>query len=632
MKTNIIFMGNGGNFELTSLRTVIDRKLVIPSYQRPYAWDEDNIEDLFNTIKESFEIQGNQSAAFDANNRHPAFFGSVIFSTQDHNKYLVIDGQQRVTTFLFVLRIIQERLEKDKDQILKKLAVLDKVLDEAQEKNDIKKSKDIFGNRMKIETKYKDHDKLIKEITSLLLKTNISRETTENNENKTIESEYINYINGKSFKESKDFQKNKNKIFNLISTIIDDMPLNTSDEYEKYSYVIDYILNTVKFCLLNIQGGNSEEYAIDVFNTLNSTGEPLTGFEVFKSKIMQLNSSLDKQQIERDLFHIENSIKKQKPNRKDIIAQTGKLLLYLAVHRDDYEKNKLSDKKFKDQNSYIKKTLTQNNVVKILEEIKGLSDFVVKNWLIKKKSDRAYYRQLSHKDSVFSLKGFDFLRDINHDRVLPVIYKWSEEFLDKKEFNLKSYQKIIELCTAFSCLWRMASHGGASGIDNEYLIIAKQLKDKNDISNAKSIIWNRFKKAFPKKENWLNEVTYSNINKNKTITKFLLALISLKDISSYNLSDWVSCSISDDRNTSDRFGNTILIHKTQKEEFKDNFQDSLLKFLEDPSFNTDIYSDIVDDFTNTQIDQRTNKLSKLIWKKLAEEVLLKLKICLICDL
>ena len=208
MKTNIIFMGNGGNFELTSLRTVIDRKLIIPSYQRPYAWDEDNIEDLFNTIKDSFETEGTPDD-YDEHNKRPAFFGSVIFSTQDQSKYLIIDGQQRVTTFLFILRVIQEKLDQDRSLIMRNLENLDRNLDQAQEEGDIKRSKEIFANRMKIENKNKEYNDLIEKIKEILTKASISRAMTDfSNETDKTESEYINYIVGERFKRSRDFEKN----------------------------------------------------------------------------------------------------------------------------------------------------------------------------------------------------------------------------------------------------------------------------------------------------------------------------------------------------------------------------------------------------------------------------------------
>ena len=617
-KTNIVFIGNGGRSTLTTLRTVIDRVLVIPSYQRPYAWSEDHIEDLFTTIKESFENDQNLS-----DGKHPAFFGSVIFSsTQDENKYRVIDGQQRVTTFLLVLRVIQDKLDQDAKRMLDKLHNLDHTLDKMDKKGDIKKAKDIFGNRMKLEKEHEKISNLIKKIQNILQKTNISREKAiSKTEIAKMESEYIKYITGANFKGSKDFEKNKEKISNHINNIIDDMSLDSSDENKKYCYIVEYILNMVKFCLLFISGKHSEEYAIDVFNTLNTTGEPLTGFEFFKSRIIQIGQNSGKlKDIETGLSEIESAIKKHKPQRKDIIVQTGKLLLYLAVHRGDYKKENLSDKKLKKQIAYIKNALNSDTTEEMLNDIRNINSFVVANWLPKKKSDRDYSKVLSYKKAVLAPKGFDFLTDINHDRVIPVIYKWSKQF-SGKHFNIKQYQKIIELCTAFSCLWRMAFHGGASGIDQQYLIISEKLEKQQDITFAQDMMKERFKEKFRQKVHWLEQVIYSDISKNKKITKFLLALVGLKDLSMYSSSNWGCLPVCDDKNVINRFGNIVLMPKPQEKKFKDNIEKGLPKLLRDNSFSDGIYSDINIDLTRQQIDHRTKRLAEMVWQKLAEDIL-----------
>ncbi len=50
-----VLEGADNKLNLAKLEDVLKRKLIIPSYQRPYAWTSDNIEDVFNTIQESFE-------------------------------------------------------------------------------------------------------------------------------------------------------------------------------------------------------------------------------------------------------------------------------------------------------------------------------------------------------------------------------------------------------------------------------------------------------------------------------------------------------------------------------------------------------------------------------------------------
>lgn len=98
----------------------------IPSYQRPYAWDADaktNMSDLFNSIKEGM-FSDDLSAL--------VFFGAIVL-VEDNNGNLdiepcdprsmpsqvsvVVDGQQRLTTFTLVAARLYQRLH----QINKKL-------------------------------------------------------------------------------------------------------------------------------------------------------------------------------------------------------------------------------------------------------------------------------------------------------------------------------------------------------------------------------------------------------------------------------------------------------------------------------------------------------------------------------
>ena len=622
---NIRMINEGGTFELTSLKTVIDRELIIPSYQRAYAWDENNIEDLFNTIKEGFSQESEQSNTLGINNNdQPIFFGSIIFSKTDKNKYLIIDGQQRVTTFLFILRMIQEAMEKKKSNLISSLKSLDKEEQEYFDKGD-KASRERVKQRIKeCERKLDKYSDLITQIEKILKMTRISRESIADQD--LMENEYLNYITRSKYNTSKDLAQNKNKILKQIDDLMEE--LSFSSWYAKYEYIVSYILNTVKFCLLSIDGENSEEYAIDVFNTLNSTGEPLTGFEVLKSTLIQMVKSSDKKQIvESKLFDLENKIKKYKPTRKDRNKQKGKLLLYTAIHRNDYDKGKLSDKKFKDQNEYIKKILKQdflkNNelqegrVLEVLEDIENLNHFVVSNWLPKVNKERDYSKKLKSSQSILALKGFDFLIDIGHDRVIPIIYKYSKPFLNNK-FDLQSYKKIIEFCTAFSCLWRMAFHGGASGIDAEYIKIAESLASNINIDQVRINILNRFKEKFSKKTDWLEKLQQSEICKNKKLTQFLLALITLKDMSVYYSSDWKLCIQASNNGIKNRLGNASLIGKlVYNKHVKGSSTIDLQKHLRSDTYNMDV----VNFYFNKSIDHRTKQFGELIWKKLAEETL-----------
>jgi len=73
----------------------IGLQLVIPPYQRPYAWEREQIDDLWDDIMSSLD------------DGH--FMGSLVLNAEDPERPQVIDGQQRLTTLLLLTRIIQDR-------------------------------------------------------------------------------------------------------------------------------------------------------------------------------------------------------------------------------------------------------------------------------------------------------------------------------------------------------------------------------------------------------------------------------------------------------------------------------------------------------------------------------------------
>ncbi|ECP7276141.1 DUF262 domain-containing protein [Campylobacter jejuni] len=80
-------------------------KFVIPEYQRPYRWDIDECETLWNDILEVFG---------DGENINEYFLGSIVAYQNSKDELEIIDGQQRITTFTLFFRAFYEhfRLEK----------------------------------------------------------------------------------------------------------------------------------------------------------------------------------------------------------------------------------------------------------------------------------------------------------------------------------------------------------------------------------------------------------------------------------------------------------------------------------------------------------------------------------------
>lgn len=76
----------------------------IPKYQRGYAWEIQNIRDLFDDIIESIDSHSNH------------YIGTIVLSKSDDDdeKYYIVDGQQRTTTItLIISALIKQLAEKD---------------------------------------------------------------------------------------------------------------------------------------------------------------------------------------------------------------------------------------------------------------------------------------------------------------------------------------------------------------------------------------------------------------------------------------------------------------------------------------------------------------------------------------
>ena len=95
------------SFDSVTLRTLFtnNKTLSVPTYQRGYAWTNQEWEDFWNDLMEVVD-----------ENEDDHFLGQIVINKLDGQDFIV-DGQQRVTTatiFLGVLRDLLESLEIDK--------------------------------------------------------------------------------------------------------------------------------------------------------------------------------------------------------------------------------------------------------------------------------------------------------------------------------------------------------------------------------------------------------------------------------------------------------------------------------------------------------------------------------------
>jgi len=86
-----------------------ETRFIIPIYQRNYNWKEKNCLQLFNDIKEASKNE----------NIKNHFMGSIVYVSNsetesiDVNEYVIIDGQQRLTTITLFLKAFYDVLDDE---------------------------------------------------------------------------------------------------------------------------------------------------------------------------------------------------------------------------------------------------------------------------------------------------------------------------------------------------------------------------------------------------------------------------------------------------------------------------------------------------------------------------------------
>ncbi len=97
----------------TNLRKLLEgtKQYFVPLYQRVYSWERDDWNELWRDLLDIYDEQNNR--------QH--FMGAIVtvpYGSQPHDvsKYLLIDGQQRLTTIFIILACIRDLLHTTKER------------------------------------------------------------------------------------------------------------------------------------------------------------------------------------------------------------------------------------------------------------------------------------------------------------------------------------------------------------------------------------------------------------------------------------------------------------------------------------------------------------------------------------
>ena len=220
---------------------------LIPDYQRPYAWSEEECQTLWEDIFD-FAIPEGDATKF--NSEEEYYLGPIVTFKNDNNKLEVIDGQQRLTTLMLLLRAFHISFGEMRDENSKKIKEL---IESCIWKTDE------FGNA--------DKD---------LLK--IDSEVATDND----KDEFLSILNTGTAPSSMKSKYAEN--YRYFQNKIDEF-LHSYPGY--FSYLPARILNN---CILLPIEADNQNTALRIFSTLNDRGLPLSDADIFKAQFYKYYS------------------------------------------------------------------------------------------------------------------------------------------------------------------------------------------------------------------------------------------------------------------------------------------------------------------------------------------------------
>ena len=235
------------------------KPFVIPEYQRPYAWTDEQVETLFEDLWEFTATSGGTE-------REGSYFlGSVVSYENEDGEQEIIDGQQRITSLFLLLRAIYT-----------KLVVTPASERTAEANNFIGKIEPAIWRTNKL-TGTVDYKNIL--LTSRVV----------NNDGNEILRSILE--TGCADENAKD---NYSKNYRYFQELFDKH--STENPLMVYQFIYALLSQAI---LLPITA-DTQDTALTIFSTLNDRGLPLSDADIFKAKIYnQLEPEAKKAFIER---------------------------------------------------------------------------------------------------------------------------------------------------------------------------------------------------------------------------------------------------------------------------------------------------------------------------------------------
>lgn len=495
----------------------------IPLYQREYSWDRDNVEQLIEDIE-----KGVTAMTHDENEIR--FLGTIITVVERDKKRIqpvdvqalptavekLIDGQQRMST----IAIISTQLYKHFDNLQKKFPQKSDYQEEIHEICQIWKEKllDIFSFDLKsgkpkrkpkvirghVDEWTKDGEtdqKYLSEIANYLAKFIIAvendnsdfPETPKTKSNFTNNIKIIdNWLKKIIIVHKKDdddlipaawdlldkeanhefiWSYNRENLFSLIK--LKDKTNKKSEAYIASSIVqlISITHYLLERCCFTIIQPINEDWAFDMFQSLNASGAPLTAIETFKPAVVnttEINREKYENSQSKKSFTKVEDLFKDCNNAASKSKLTNEFLTSLAIVINGWK----LESHFSSQRKYLDKIYSDSltdykDQCDFVNFIGNYADFYKNIWIDYKGANNLCIDKIvTNSDAEIASLLVLFLKKSNHRMAVTMLGCLYSDVINGKINSIGNFVDGVKAISAFYILWRACDSN--AGIDNIY--------------------------------------------------------------------------------------------------------------------------------------------------------------------
>lgn len=298
------------------------KPFVIPEYQRPYSWTNEQIDTLFRDIWEFTSNDGGTE------NDGTYFLGSIVSYENEDGEQEIIDGQQRITSLFLLLRAIYT-----------KLTVTDEKSPEAI--NFISKIEPLIWRTNKLTGKV--------DYASILLTSKVISDSENEILKNILETGII-----------KDKAQDRYSLnYKQLSALLEEKSKENALMIYQFIYAL---LNQV--IILPITA-DTQDTALTIFSTLNDRGLPLSDADIFKAKIYNNLSEKNKEEFIEEWKELEEESSKISESIQQLFYY---YMFYLRALEEDRKTTTPGLRKYYSNNKFEKllKVDIMENLKKIL--------------------------------------------------------------------------------------------------------------------------------------------------------------------------------------------------------------------------------------------------------------------------